>query len=119
MSFGIVFDSKIFKFKICQFSILKLSKLSKFTKVEIKDVRLPVQLQRAMAKEAEETRNANAKVISSKGEQKASVFFKNAAQTISTWVLKLVPISLKHGKESLELSILLISKIDLLTNSWN
>lgn len=60
------------------------SQLFHTKKVEIKDVRLPVQLQRAMAKEAEETRNANAKVISSKGEKKASYFFKNAAQTIST-----------------------------------
>ncbi|RCN39380.1 hypothetical protein ANCCAN_14694 [Ancylostoma caninum] len=35
----------------------------KVERVEIKDVRLPVQLQRAMAAEAEATREARAKVI--------------------------------------------------------
>ena len=37
-----------------------------------KDVRLPVQLQRAMAAEAEAAREARAKVIQAEGEQKAS-----------------------------------------------
>lgn len=37
-----------------------------------KDVRLPVQLQRAMAAEAEAAREARAKVIAAEGEQKAS-----------------------------------------------
>ena len=37
-----------------------------------KDVRLPVQLQRAMAAEAEATREARAKVIAAEGEQRAS-----------------------------------------------
>lgn len=39
-----------------------------------KDVRLPVQLQRAMAAEAEATREARAKVIAAEGEQRASRF---------------------------------------------
>jgi hypothetical protein len=37
-----------------------------------KDVRLPVQLQRAMAAEAEAAREARAKVIAAEGEQRAS-----------------------------------------------
>ncbi|CAF4349921.1 unnamed protein product, partial [Adineta steineri] len=41
-------------------------------RVEVKDVRLPVQLQRAMAAEAEAAREARAKVIAAEGEQKAS-----------------------------------------------
>merc|ERR1711962_726770 len=41
-------------------------------RVEIKDVRLPQQLQRAMAAEAEAARDARAKVIAAEGEQKAS-----------------------------------------------
>lgn len=36
-------------------------------RVELKDVRLPVQLQRAMAAEAEATREAKAKVIAAEG----------------------------------------------------
>merc|ERR1740128_697981 len=38
-------------------------------RVEVKDVRLPQQLQRAMAAEAEATREARAKVIAAEGEQ--------------------------------------------------
>ena len=41
-----------------------------------KNVRLPVQLQRAMAAEAEATRDARAKVIFAEGEQRASVALK-------------------------------------------
>ena len=47
-----------------------------------KDVRLPVQLQRAMAAEAEAAREARAKVIAAEGEQKASHALKEAAQVI-------------------------------------
>ena len=47
-----------------------------------KDVRLPTQMQRAMATEAEATREARAKVIAAEGEQKASVALKMAADTI-------------------------------------
>jgi erythrocyte band 7 integral membrane protein len=52
-------------------------------RVEIKDVRLPVQMQRAMAAEAEATREAKAKVIAAEGEQKASRALKEAADVIS------------------------------------
>ena len=48
-----------------------------------KDVRLPVQLQRAMAAEAEATREARAKVIAAEGEQRASRALKEAAEVIS------------------------------------
>ncbi|XP_025114197.1 band 7 protein AGAP004871-like isoform X3 [Pomacea canaliculata] len=55
----------------------------KVERVEVKDVRLPVQLQRAMAAEAEATREARAKVIAAEGEQKASRALKEAADVIS------------------------------------
>ncbi|VDP67919.1 unnamed protein product [Echinostoma caproni] len=47
-----------------------------------KDVRLPVQLQRAMAAEAEATREARAKVIAAEGEEKSSFALKQAADVI-------------------------------------
>lgn len=50
--------------------------------VEIKDVRLPSSLQRAMAAEAEATREAKARVIAAEGEQKASLKLKEAADMI-------------------------------------
>ncbi len=52
-------------------------------RVEVKDVRLPVQLQRAMATEAEAAREARAKVIAAEGEKKASYALKDAALVIS------------------------------------
>lgn len=55
----------------------------KVERVEIKDVRLPTQLQRAMAAEAEAAREARAKVIMASGEQRASKALKAAAIEIS------------------------------------
>ncbi|KAK3580190.1 hypothetical protein CHS0354_001323 [Potamilus streckersoni] len=55
----------------------------KVERVEVKDVRLPVQLQRAMAAEAEAAREARAKVIAAEGEQKASRALKEAADVIA------------------------------------
>jgi erythrocyte band 7 integral membrane protein len=52
-------------------------------RVELKDVRLPQQMQRAMAAEAEATRDARAKVITSEGEQKSSKALKEAADIIA------------------------------------
>jgi len=52
-------------------------------RVEIKDVRLPVQLQRAMAAEAEAAREARAKVIAAEGENKAARALKEASLVIS------------------------------------
>ena len=48
-----------------------------------KDARLPFQLQRAMAAEAEATREARAKVIAAEGEQRASKALKEAAEVIA------------------------------------
>lgn len=55
----------------------------KVERVEIKDVSLPLQLQRAMAAEAEATREARAKVIAAEGEMKASRSLKEAADIMS------------------------------------
>uniref|UniRef100_W5MQC2 Stomatin (EPB72)-like 3a n=1 Tax=Lepisosteus oculatus TaxID=7918 RepID=W5MQC2_LEPOC len=55
----------------------------KVERVEIKDVKLPVQLQRAMAAEAEATREARAKVIAAEGEMNASRALKEASLVIS------------------------------------
>ena len=46
-------------------------------------MRLPQQLQRAMAAEAEAAREARAKVIAAEGEQKASKALKEASDIIS------------------------------------
>ncbi|KAG8332661.1 hypothetical protein J6590_017885 [Homalodisca vitripennis] len=56
----------------------------KVERVEIKDVRLPAQLQRAMAAEAEAAREARAKVIAAEGELKASNALKDAATVMSS-----------------------------------
>ncbi|KAL3082048.1 hypothetical protein niasHT_038378 [Heterodera trifolii] len=55
----------------------------KVERVEIKDVRLPFQLQRAMAAEAEATREARAKVIAAEGEELSSRALSQAAELIS------------------------------------
>jgi len=52
-------------------------------RVELKDVRLPAQMQRAMAAEAEAAREAQAKIIAAKGELDASKALKDAADVIS------------------------------------
>lgn len=62
----------------------------KVERVEIKDVRLPVQMQRAMAAEAEAQREARAKIVSAEGELKASRSLKEASD-----VLTEAPISLQ------------------------
>ena len=54
----------------------------KVERVEVKDVKLPNQLQRAMAAEAEASREARAKVIAAEGEQRASSLLKGAADVI-------------------------------------
>eukprot|EP00090_Calanus_glacialis_P024965 TRINITY_DN3877_c0_g1_i1.p1 TRINITY_DN3877_c0_g1~~TRINITY_DN3877_c0_g1_i1.p1 ORF type:complete len:307 (+),score=65.29 TRINITY_DN3877_c0_g1_i1:30-923(+) len=52
-------------------------------RVELKDVRLPQEMQRSMAAEAEATRDARAKVIASEGEQKSAKALKEAADIIA------------------------------------
>ncbi|XP_028411030.1 band 7 protein AGAP004871-like isoform X2 [Dendronephthya gigantea] len=51
-------------------------------RVEVKDVRLPQNLQRAMAAEAEATREARAKVIAAEGEMNSSRALKEAAEVL-------------------------------------
>ena len=52
-------------------------------RVEVKDVRVPEQLMRAMAAEAEAAREARAKIIAAEGEEKSSRALRNAANIIS------------------------------------
>ncbi|XP_018324828.1 stomatin-2-like isoform X2 [Agrilus planipennis] len=56
----------------------------KVERVEIKEVRIPTQLQRVMAAEAEASREARAKVIAAEGELKASRALKEAADVINS-----------------------------------
>lgn len=60
-----------------------VNKLSRFNSCFRKDVRLPIQLQRAMAAEAEASRDARAKVIAAEGEMKASRALKEAADVMA------------------------------------
>nr|CAK6928362.1 unnamed protein product [Fasciola hepatica] len=55
----------------------------KVERVEIKDVALPQDMQRAMAAEAQATRAACAKVIAAKGELDSAHMLQQAAQTMS------------------------------------
>ena len=52
-------------------------------RVEVKDCRVPEQLMRAMAAEAEAARDARAKVIAAEGEHKASRSLRLAAEVIT------------------------------------
>lgn len=52
-------------------------------RVELKDVRLPVNMQRVMATEAEAAREARAQVIDAEGEQRSSVALAEAAKILS------------------------------------
>ena len=52
-------------------------------RVEVKDVRVPEQLMRAMAAEAEADREAKAKVIAAEGEYNASKAIRQAADIIN------------------------------------
>jgi len=52
--------------------------------VEIKDVDIPEQMQRAIAKEAEAIREKRARIIRAQGEYEAAAKLSEAAQTIST-----------------------------------
>jgi regulator of protease activity HflC (stomatin/prohibitin superfamily) len=55
----------------------------KVTTVEIKDVEIPEQMQRAMARQAEAERERRAKIISSEGEYQAAEKLTQAADIIS------------------------------------
>jgi hypothetical protein len=55
----------------CLFVLLSLPILfAQVERVEVKDIRLPQQLTRVMAAEAEAAREARAKVVAAEGEQK-------------------------------------------------
>ncbi|OAF71992.1 Band 7 protein [Intoshia linei] len=51
-------------------------------RIEIKDVRLPIQMQKSMSAVAEATRDARAKVIMAEGEEHAALSIKEAADII-------------------------------------
>jgi len=55
----------------------------KVERIELKDVTLPHQMQRAMAAEAEATRDAKAKIIAADGEKQAAVSLKEASNIMS------------------------------------
>jgi regulator of protease activity HflC (stomatin/prohibitin superfamily) len=55
----------------------------KVTTVEIKDVEIPEQMQRAMARQAEAERERRAKIINAEGEFQAAEKLSNAAEIIS------------------------------------
>ncbi|CAH0626939.1 unnamed protein product [Chrysodeixis includens] len=54
----------------------------KIVRVELKDISLPIQLQKAMATEAESSRLANAKIIVAKSEIEASKNLQKATKTL-------------------------------------
>lgn len=56
----------------------------KVERVELKDVSLPMSMQRSMATEAEAAREARAKVVAAEGEQKASIALREAADVIAS-----------------------------------
>lgn len=55
----------------------------KVSVVEVKDVELPISMQRAMARQAESERERRAKVIHAKGESEAAAQLAEAAQVIN------------------------------------
>ena len=67
--------------------------------MEVKDVRVPAQLMRAMAAEAEAARNARAKVIAAEGEHKASRSLRLAAEVIAD-----SPSALQVGLQEISIS---------------
>ncbi|MBF0312719.1 MAG: slipin family protein [Oligoflexia bacterium] len=56
----------------------------KVSAVEVKAIDLPIEMQRAMAKQAEAERNKRAKIISAEGEFQASIKLAEAAKILST-----------------------------------
>nr|XP_046149581.1 stomatin-like [Oncorhynchus gorbuscha] len=80
--FGISLIFTVFLFPITIFMCVKEWGI-KVERVEIKDVKLPHQLQRAMAAEAEASREARVKVIAAEGEVNASRALKEASLVIA------------------------------------
>ena len=77
-------DQGNFRHLICfdQFC-LQFELLFQVERVEVKDCKLPKQLQRAMAAEAEADREARAKIRAAEGEEKAAMALKEASDIIS------------------------------------
>ena len=77
-----------------------------------KDARLPEQLQRAMAAEAEASREARAKVIAADGEKRASNALREASRTIdeSPSALQLRYLQVRSIFETLHTYITTVSK---------
>lgn len=80
----------------------------KVERVEIKDVRLPLQLQRVMAVEAEASREARAKVIMAEGEKKSAIALKMASD-----ILQVAPYAI-HLRYLLALSSISSDKCDVI-----
>ena len=70
---------------------------------------MPVQLQRAMAAEAEAAREARAKVVAAEGEQKASLHLKEAAlvleESTSALQLRYLQVKMMIEKNFLEIKL--------------
>ena len=62
------------------------------TTVEIKDVEIPEQMQRAMARQAEAERERRAKIIDSEGEYQAAQKLTDAADIIAPTRLAAAPL---------------------------
>jgi len=69
--------------------------------VEVKDVEIPADMQRAMARQAEAERERRAKIISSEGEYQASERLKDAAEVLENHP---VAIQLRYLQTLLEVS---------------
>jgi erythrocyte band 7 integral membrane protein len=83
-----------------------------------KGVRLPKKMQRAMATEAEASREALAKVVSAEGEQKASEALKKAADVMSENQLRYLQ-TLTHIAAENNFTILFPIPIELLNSLCN
>jgi regulator of protease activity HflC (stomatin/prohibitin superfamily) len=90
--------------------------------VEVKDVEIPADMQRAMARQAEAERERRAKVINAEGEFQASERLKDAALVIEDHP---VALQLRYLQTLLELgssqatTIVFPAPIDLLTPFLN
>jgi len=86
------------------------------TAVEIKDINLPDNMQRAMAKEAEAEREKRAKIIAADGEYQASIKLGEAADVISKHPIALQLRTLQTMAEiSVEKNSTIIFPANLLT----
>ncbi len=90
----------------------------KISTVEVKDVELPTEMQRAIARQAEAERERRAKVINAEGEFQASERLKDAALVIEAHPIAL---QLRYLQTLLELgssqstTIVFPAPIDLIT----